>query len=190
MTTHWVEASPTGNARVIRPRLEDDLSALERLLGEQQPLSQYPNRWPLPMPVRDFIIRQHEVAAWTCVLNGVVAGHVSVQSLTNHTVGQDFSDALGEPVENMNIVSALFVAQLARGRGVGSALLQTAVNYCRRQDVRPVLDVALANKDAVALYRYKGWREIGRFRPDWLQDGEPDVLMMTLDLPADAATAH
>jgi hypothetical protein len=42
---------------VVRPRERCDLPTLVRSLGEQQPTSSYPMRWPLPFPVEQFIER-------------------------------------------------------------------------------------------------------------------------------------
>lgn len=183
----WIAHSPTGGVTHIRPREANDLTTLTWLLAEQQPFSNYPNRWPLPMPVEQFIVREHEEAAWVAVTNGVVAGHVSVQTLD----GDDLSDAYvagtGRPASELRLVSALFTAQLVRGRGVGSALLRHASEHILARGLRPVLDVAQANEDAIALYRAKGWREIGRARPSWLLDDEPDVLLMTFDAPERSA---
>ena len=48
----------------IRLRDDGDRDALVRLLCEQQPVSGYPVRWPLPGPVEGFIFRDRDEIAW------------------------------------------------------------------------------------------------------------------------------
>jgi hypothetical protein len=43
------------------------------LLGEQQPVTAYPLRWPLPFPVEQFLVRETEEDAW--VAEQVATGH-------------------------------------------------------------------------------------------------------------------
>lgn len=44
-----------------------------------------------------------------------------------------------------------------------------------------VLDVVQQNRDALRMYRSRGWREIGFARPDWLPESEPPVILMVKD---------
>jgi GNAT superfamily N-acetyltransferase len=58
------------------------------------------------------------------------------------------------------ILNDLFVTEEARGRGVGSALLDAAVEHGRRVGaVRLVLQTEVTNKPAQALYERKGWKK-------------------------------
>ena len=79
---------------VVRPRTPGDLPALVRSLGEQQPTSSYPMRWPLPFPVEQFIVREGQERSWVVVLGGRVVGHVGV-GRPRGDVERAFLDALG-----------------------------------------------------------------------------------------------
>ena len=48
---------------LIRARRDDDLPELARVLAEQQPVTRYPLRWPLPFPVEQFLVRATEEIA-------------------------------------------------------------------------------------------------------------------------------
>jgi len=115
-------------AALIRPRRDDDVAVLADLLIEQQPGSRYPDRWPLPFPVEDFLVRDREQAAWVAELDGTVVGHVMVASVESELSATVFRGRTGctEPA----VVSAMFVGDGVRGRGLGGVLLETAVPGC------------------------------------------------------------
>ncbi|MFL6078502.1 MAG: GNAT family N-acetyltransferase [Ornithinibacter sp.] len=80
----------------------------------------------------------------------------------------------------MAAVSVLFVDPAATGRGVGSALLATAVDHACALERTPVLDVVSESSRAVALYERHGWRVVGRARPPWLPADREPLLLMAL----------
>lgn len=173
----------------IRPRREADLPALEHVLAGQQPASRYPYRWPLPFPVRDFIVRPAEQAAFVAELDGRVVGHVSVTEVApDDTFAPAWTRATIRPVDELACVSVLFVDQSTQGSGVGGALLDAAVTWAREHGKAPVLDVVQTHGRAEAVYRRRGWQLAGIGRPAWLPDDEPDVLAMVLPEPGEAAT--
>ena len=45
---------------VVRERRAEDLPVLVEVLAAQQASSGYPVRWPLPIPVRDVLVRRGE----------------------------------------------------------------------------------------------------------------------------------
>jgi len=162
-----------------RDRRPDDLPELGRLLGEQQPGSAYPFRWPLPFPVEDFLVRPGELVARVAVETGpagALLGHVSVLEPVEDVVGTALHDATGRT--DLGVVSVLFTSVAARGRGVGSLLLADATRWAREHGLLPVLDVVATHRGAVDLYLRKGWVEVGTARPAWLPDDEPPVLLM------------
>lgn len=164
---------------VLRTRRPGDLPVLGELLAEQQPASRYPFRWPLPVPVEQFLVREGEEASWVAELDGALAGHVCVGPVSRlGDVAGVFRTATGctEPA----LVSVLFTGTAARGRGVGGVLLDAAVAWAQERDRVPVLDVVQRHSSALAVYRHRGWAEIGRSRFPWLPDEEPDVLLMAL----------
>ena len=165
----------------IRPRRPADLPVLAALLGEQQSTSRYPLRWPLPFPVEQFLVRATEERAWVAEVGGVLAGHVSVTAPAG-----EMAEAFGRacPGRALAEVSVLFSAGAFRGCGVGGRLLDTAVAAIRHTGRTPALDVLPAHSSAVAVYRHRGWVEVGRMRPAWLPADQSDVLLMVLPDPA------
>ena len=163
---------------VLRVRRDAALPRLVALLAEQQPVTAYPLRWPLPFPVEEFLVRPTEEAAWVVELDGEVVGHVSVAG-----PGEELAPLL-EPMvgtDRLAMVSVLYVGLGTVGRGLGGLLLDRAVEAIRASGRVPVLDVVPTHERAVGLYRSRGWREVGRLRPDWLPADRPDLLVMVLD---------
>lgn len=162
----------------VRARRDADVPGLVALLGEQQPSSRYPLRWPLPFPVERFLVRATEERAWVAEVDGVLAGHAAV-SRPDEGMAEAF--ALACPDHAVTEVSVLFTGTAFRGTGVGGRLLDTAVAAIRASGRTPALDVLPSHSTAVDVYRHRGWVEVGRVRPAWLPDGEPDdVLLMIL----------
>jgi GNAT superfamily N-acetyltransferase len=162
---------------VVRSRRAADLPALADLLAEQQPTSRYPMRWPLPFPVERFLVRSTEERAWVAEVGGILAGHVAV-TRPDEEMAEAFARACpGVPLAE---VSVLFSGTAVRGLGVGGRLLDTAVAAIRESGRTPALDVLPAHSTAAAVYRHRGWVEVGRARPAWLPPGQPDVLLMIL----------
>ena len=162
----------------IRARVPDDLPALVAALTDQQPSYGYPLRWPLPFPVEQFIVRSYEEQAWVAERDGHVVGHVMIGRVEDDQAAAVVTAATGR--HELATVSVLFVAQDARGHGVGKLLLDTAVDWAVRRGRLPVLDVVPKHRGAVAFYRHLGWSDVGRFRPAWLPDGHDDVVLMAL----------
>ncbi len=163
-------------AALIRPRRDGDVAVLADLLIEQQPVSHYPYRWPLPFPVEDFLVRDHEQAVWAAELDGTVVGHVMVASVESELSADRGGTGCAEPA----VVSAMFVGGGVRGRGVGGGLLETAVAWARERGRVPVLDVVPIPDTALGFYCHHGWVEIGRRWVDWLPADEPHVLSLAL----------
>ncbi|CAN7451827.1 GNAT family N-acetyltransferase [Knoellia sp. LjRoot47] len=163
-----------------RPRLSNDLPTLVRLLGEQQPATSYPQRWPLPYPAEEFIVRPGELVAWVAVDDGEVVGHVSVTALPDGRMATEWVEATGRPHEGLAEVSVLFVAGGRRGSGIGGLLLDVALAEIRRRGLTPMLDVVGEDTSAGLFYRRRGWRTVGRARPAWLPDHRPDLAFMLL----------
>ncbi len=165
---------PTVTVRARRPV---DLPGLVELLGEQQAASRYPMRWPSPFPAEQFLVRPTEEQAWVAEVDGTLAGHVSVTT-PDGEMAEAFAEAC--PGREVAEVSVLFSGTAFRGTGVGGRLLDTAVAAIRDSGRTPALDVLPAHSTAAAVYRHRGWVEVGRARPGWLPDDQPDVLLMVL----------
>lgn len=174
---------------VIRVRRPEDLPPLVEVLAGQQPSSRYPFRWPLPFPAVDFIARDHELAAWVVEQDGQLVGHIGVQSVAGATGpdGVDGADlraawtgAHRRPADELAIVTALFTAVPARGRGLGGLLLDTAVAWIHDNGLAACLDVLPSYSHALAFYERRGWVRVGEVRPPWLPEDEVDVVAMVL----------
>ncbi|MDT0215017.1 GNAT family N-acetyltransferase [Rothia sp. ARF10] len=165
----------------IRARRPDDLPALVALLGDQQAATSYPQRWPLPFPPEEFVVRPGELASWVAVEDTVVVGHVSVTDLSVGRMGEEWVAATGLPADGLAEVSVLFVALDRHGSGIGGHLLDTALDEIRRRGLTPMLDVVGEDTSAGAFYRRRGWRTVGTARPPWLPDHRPDLAFMLLE---------
>ncbi len=167
----------------IRPRRDDDLTALGRALVEQQSASGYPHREPLPMPAEEFIARPGSLAAWTAEVDGQPVGHIAVLPVSadgrEPELARLWSAGHGLPAERLGEVGVYFTASHVRGTGVGSALLRTALADLADRGLAPCLDVVPTGA-AVEVYRRAGWIEVGSTRPSWLSAGAPDVIAMIL----------
>jgi GNAT superfamily N-acetyltransferase len=162
---------------VIRERRDDDVPALAVVLAEQQPTSRYPIRWPLPIPVEEFLVRPTEERAWVAELDGRVVGHVTVGGIEG-VLRDLFVAALG--TEGLAEVAVLFVSMDVLGTGVGGRLLDTAVDWIVASGRRPVLDVVPAHERAIAVHRHRGWRVLSETRPAWLAEDHPPLVLMAL----------
>jgi len=171
---------------MVRPRRADDLPALADVLAAQQPHTGYPQRWPLPWPVESFLARAGELGAWVAELEGRLVGHVSATEVGDGVEVAGWAAGAGRPAPELAAVSVLFVDHTLAGRGVGSALLRTAVEHIRSLRRTPVLDVVQETTAAVRLYERRGWKTVGEARPAWLPDDLRPVLLMVLpdDAPA------
>lgn len=169
----------------LRPRTDADLPALIDVLGRQQPSSRYPFRWPWPGgDVAEFIVRETEETNWVAQVGGQVggrvAGHAAILTVTGDSpITHAWLRATGSGPGEVACVGALFVDVDLRGTGVGGALLDAAVAWCRQRGRTPVLDV-LDHGAAVEVYRHRGWQVVGSDRPEWLSPGAPAVLAMVL----------
>ena len=174
-----VDPRPPGGA-AIRPRRPEDLPALAGVLAAQQAHTGYPQRWPLPFPVEVFLHRPAQLQAWVAELDGAVVGHVAAASVQPGDMATVWSAGTGRPLTGLAEVSVLFVDHETAGRGVGSALLTTAVGFIREGGLTPVLDVVQETANAVRLYQRRGWQVVGESRPPWLPDDHLPVLLMAL----------
>jgi len=166
---------------MIRKREPDDLPVLVSLLGKQQPATSYPQRWPLPYPAEQFLVRPGELAAWVAVEDDAVVGHVSVTRLVDGRMSKEWTDATGRTADGLAEVSVLFVAGDRHGAGIGGLLLDTAMDEIRRRGLSPMLDVVGEDTNAGRFYQRRGWRTVGRARPAWLPDHRPDLAFMLLE---------
>ncbi|MGH3352372.1 MAG: GNAT family N-acetyltransferase [Nocardioides sp.] len=158
---------------LVRRRRPDDLPSLTDALLEQQPLTRYPVRNPLPFPVSQFLHYDDAIAAWTATVDDVPVGHIATtRSHTGVNGGDELHKACaathGCDIAELTWLSAFFVGTKARRLGLGRDLLRTAVDSIHDAGGRPCLEVIPAFPAALKLYQSTGWTEVLRTRPDWL----------------------
>ncbi len=77
-------------------------------------------------------------------------------------------------------VTNVAVTESERGRGVGRALVERAVENARACNASFIsLEVRLSNAAAVSLYKSVGFESVG-VRPNFYRDPDEDALIMTL----------
>ncbi|MEP9363805.1 GNAT family N-acetyltransferase [Nocardioides sp. CN2-186] len=161
----------------VRERRPDDIPVLAAVLAEQQASSHYPVRWPLPIPIEDFLVRPGEERAWVAEVEGQVVGHVAVYGadgpLRDAFVAGAGTDRLAE-------LAVLFVGSGVIGTGVGGRLIDVAVEWIRASGRQPVLDVVPVHDRALAVYLRRGWTVIGEVQPAYLGPDFPTLTLMTL----------
>jgi RimJ/RimL family protein N-acetyltransferase len=117
------------------------------------------------------IRRYPNAAVFVADDDGVVVGRLSV-ARDQHPASRHVAD-LG-----------LMVAATHRRRGIGTALLQAAVDWARDADVRKLeLHVFPYNKGAIALYEQFGFVQEGYRRAHYRRgDGYVDAILMAYDV--------
>jgi GNAT superfamily N-acetyltransferase len=163
---------------VVRERRAEDLPALVAVLTGQQASTSYPVRWPLPIPVEEFLVRPTEERAWVAEFDGVVVGHVAVTRLDD-ALRDAFVEACG--TDRLTMVAVLFVGSDVVGTGTGRMLHDTAVAWIRASGRTPVLDLLPVHATAGEVYRHLGWRVVGEARAPWLSADHPPLVLMVLD---------
>ncbi|MFP3990590.1 GNAT family N-acetyltransferase [Streptomyces sp. E11-3] len=160
------ESGPAPGAAPVRPRRARDLEACVQALAEVHHGDGYPVNWPAD-PAR-WLSPPSMLAAWVAELDGRVVGHVG---LSRGDDG-DAAPALwgrrqGASAEATAVVSRLFVAPAARGRGIGALLMRQAVRDARERALHPVLDVVASDTAAAALYERLGWELLATVEQRW-----------------------
>ena len=165
---------------MIRPRLSEDLEPCLALLREVYVADRYPVRWP--QEPAGWLTGHAGLAAWISETAGALDGHLSLHGTDETRARRQWREAVPVPVELLAVVSRFFVAPAARGRGVGSALIETAQDHAAERGLRLVLDVADHNHDAIAFYMRRGWRRAGTASL-LLDDGETTLPLVLFVLP-------
>ena len=185
------------NDRVlIRTKTDADDEACVAVMRRTHEVDGYPRYWP-EKPDR-FLHAKQETDAWVAVLDEDGTGDAGPR-----VVGQvALHDATGEPVEELAraatglaptglaLLARLLVDPAVRGRGIGRALVRTAVAHAHAAGRRPVLDVLKETPGPIALYESEGWERLGPttldLRPLGYGDVPPLQLWVYLGPPAPA----
>jgi GNAT superfamily N-acetyltransferase len=158
---------PESNDRVVvRPLVAGDLAECVRVLAEVHQRDGYPVHWP--DRADDWLSRASGLGAWVAELDGRLAGHIGLgRNRESDLAPTVWSDRHGLAPDRTAVVSRLFVAARARGRGIGARLVDQAVAEARRRDLHPVLDVVASDAAAVALYERLGWELMATVERQW-----------------------
>lgn len=170
----------------VRQREASDFRELGKALVRVHEVDRYPvegvadpERWLRP---------PREIGAWTALMSGRPAGHVS---LTEATMDDDAvqvwlhetSGSLGD----IAVVARLFVDPDHRGHGAGRELMRAAYEHATMLGKRLVFDVMLKDEQAIRLYEALGCTRLG-FITHHHSDGleEPAAVYVA---PGDLTTA-
>ncbi|BEJ16577.1 hypothetical protein CspHIS471_0511820 [Cutaneotrichosporon sp. HIS471] len=185
----------------IRPRTPADIPFLCDLLIKQRPATGYPEIWPLPMPLPDFLQRDHEDSAWVALLNDTFVGHIATAQVveTSDSAGRSgstsglgpvWASAYGCAMDKLRCIGTLFADSEYAGAGIGSALLQVAMDDVVAKNLLPVLDCIKEKTHVVEFYKRRGWVVIDEQPAPWSPQERIDVVLMILpDLKPPKTTA-
>lgn len=159
-------ASGGSGTHGVRQRTDHDLGDCVRALAEVHERDGYPVNWP-EQP-GDWLTPPSLLAAWVVELDGRIAGHIGLsRSDTGDAAPGLWSDRTGVGVDGTAVISRLFVAPAARGRGLGASLMSHAVTEARGRGLHPVLDVVASDTAAAALYERLGWQLLATVEQRW-----------------------
>ncbi|MDG4809749.1 GNAT family N-acetyltransferase [Micromonospora sp. WMMD1120] len=143
---------------LIRRRHDADLDECVAVLAEVHRLDGYPMNWPVDP--RRWLCEPRPTRAWVAVdAASAIVGHIAV-----HRVA---APAQGRSARPTAEVARLFVSPAARGTGLGGALLARARQWATDSATDLVLEVAVGDTAAVALYERTGWHHTGTRTASW-----------------------
>ena len=102
----------------------------------------YPKWWPEDPEA--FIVPPRELGAWVAEDDGVVVGHVALQTPADDPTFDQVRRATGRDAAAVAVVARLFSSPDVRGRGIGWALLTEAEQAAHAVGRLPILDVGKA----------------------------------------------
>lgn len=163
------DALPWNPDRHVRPRTGGDLGDCVRALAEVHARDGYPVNWPERPD--EWLSPPSLVASWVVEQGGRIAGHVGLsRSDAGDAAPGLWSARTGTGADRIAVISRLFVAPSARGRGLGATLLTRAASEARERGLHPVLDVVASDTAAAALYERLGWRLLATVEQRWGPD--------------------
>ncbi|SCE32339.1 L-amino acid N-acyltransferase YncA [Streptomyces sp. PpalLS-921] len=158
-----------GTGRSVRRRTDRDLHACAEVLAQVHARDGYPVNWPAEASA--WLSQPALTAAWVAELDGRLVGHVGLSRSTAGDLAPElWSARAGVGADETAVISRLFVAPSARGRGTGASLMARAVEEARNRGLHPVLDVVADDTEAVALYERLGWQLLATTEQQWGPD--------------------
>lgn len=126
----------------------------------------YPVNWPAEHA--SWVAGASALGAWVVEVDGRLVGHVGLGRAGEGDLAPGlWSERTGAGRERTAVLSRLFVAPEARGRGIGALLIDRAVREAGRHGLHPVLDVVASDVTAYALYERLGWQLLGTVQQRW-----------------------
>lgn len=151
---------------LVRPRTDRDLDACVEALAAVHRHSGYPVNWP-DHPA-DWLTPRSVLAAWVAELDGRVVGHLSLsRAVEGDAAPGIWAARTGVGADLTAVVGRLFVSPVARGHGLGAALMARAVEEALQHGLHPVLDVVDSDTAATALYERLGWELLEVVEQRW-----------------------
>ncbi len=125
----------------------------------------YPMRWPADPP--SWLRVPDTLAAMVGELDGAVVAHGLIRRAEGTAAADLLASASGFPVEDVAMVSRLYVVPSARRHGVGARLLDALLSAAAQHEVMVGLDVVDKDTAAIAMYERAGWRRVATVPCDW-----------------------
>lgn len=146
----------------VRVRLEEDFPGCVQALAAVRAADGYPTWWPADPA--EWLSPRGSSTAWVAEYAGAVAGHVGMVRGVDDPA---LTDLTGVPASRLAAVTRLFVAPSARGRGIGTLLMERVHRYAAEDGLQLMLDVVDDGGPAIALYDRLGWRVVDHRLADW-----------------------
>ncbi|WP_286958656.1 GNAT family N-acetyltransferase [Arsenicicoccus sp. UBA7492] len=145
---------------IIRPRRDDDLDELARILVQVHELDGYPVEGVADPHA--WLTLTNPLGAWVAELNGKPVGHVALTEPGSHDdAPRMWSEQTGTPTERTAVLGRLFISPRARGLRLGRRLVGTAMDAATLANRVAVLDVMCKDRAAIRTYQAMGWKRLG-----------------------------
>lgn len=151
----------------VRLRTDADLPSCVAALAQVHELDGYPVHWPADP---QGWLSPALLGAWVVGPPDGVLAHVLLvaATATDHLLAA----AVDADVDDVALVSRLFVRPDARGNGLARRLLDAATDAAGHRRVALEVDVTAAG--AVTCYQAAGWQQVGTAEAHWLdRSGQP-----------------
>ncbi len=142
----------------IRPRRDDDITELAKVLVEVHALDGYPVEG-VGNP-REWLYPPGLLASWVATTDQVVVAQVAL----SEPDPDDLAPSLGRKAgitTPLAVLGRMFVSPHARGLRLGAALTRTASDHANAIGRRAVLDVMDKDTAAIRTYEALGWQVLG-----------------------------
>jgi GNAT superfamily N-acetyltransferase len=159
-------SSASSTVEGLRRRRPGDLAACVRLGGLASAGGVY-------RPAsRAWLSAEEVLDAWVVERQGELLGHVAISDVGGDPLSAlRWREVTGHDPGELVAVSRLFVRQRVRGQGIGTALLEVALDHARALGRLPVVEAVGAGAEELALYERQGWRLAAMYSASERADG-------------------